>query len=56
MTNYKKGYEAALKIIDRKYMELDYIRRGLFELKARRDWKDIEEVEEFIDCLIRYGE
>lgn len=54
MIDCKKELEAALRIIDRKFSELDYIRRGLADLKNRRDWRGIEEVDEFIDKLIEY--
>ena len=53
---YNKTLDAAYRIIDRKYSELDYIRRGLADLKNRRYWKDIKEVDEFIDKLINYRE
>ena len=56
MSDHEKTLEAAMRIIDRKYRELDYIRRGLSDLKIRRDWKNVEEVDEFIDKLINYRE
>ena len=56
MSDHKKALEAAIMIIDRKYRELDYIRLGLADLKNRRDWRDIKEVDEFIDKLIKYKE
>ena len=54
MSDHKKSLEAAIRIINRKYKELDYIRRSLSDLKIRRDWKNVEEVDEYIDKLINY--
>lgn len=56
MSDHKKALETAISIIDRKYRELDYIRHGLTDLKNRRCWNDIEEVNEFIDNLINHRE
>lgn len=56
MTDHKKALGTAIRIIDRKYRELDYIRLGLSDLKNRKDWKNIKEVNEFIDKLINYRE
>ena len=56
MSDNKKALETAIRIIDRKYRELDYIRIGLSDLKNRKDWKNIKEVNEFIDNLINYRE
>lgn len=56
MSDHKKALGTAIMIIDRKYRELDYIRRGLAGLKNRRCWNNIEEVNEFIDNLINYRE
>ena len=56
MSDNKKALETAIRIIDRKYRELDYIRIGLSDLKNRKDWKNIKEVNEFIDDLIDFGE
>lgn len=56
MSDHKKALETAIRIIDRKYRELDYIRRGLSDLKNTRIWNDVKEVDEFIDNLINYRE
>lgn len=56
MSDHKKALGTAIRIIDIKYRELDYIRRGLTDLKNRRCWNDIEEVNEFIDKLINHRE
>lgn len=56
MSDHKKAFSTAIRIICRKYSELDYIRRGLADLKNRRDWNDVKEVDEFIDKLINYKE
>lgn len=56
MNDHEKTLKVALEIINRKYIELDYIRRGLADLKNRIDWKDVKEVDDFIDKLINYRE
>ena len=56
MSDHKTVLGTAIMTISRKYRELDYIRSGLADLKNRRDWKDIKEVDEFIDKLINYKE
>ena len=56
MSDHEKTLAAAMRIIDRNYRELDYMRRGLSDLKNRKDWKNIKEVNEFIDNLINYRE
>ena len=56
MSDHEKTLAAAMRIIDRNYRELDYMRRGLSDLKNRKDWKNIKEVNEFIDDLIDFGE
>ena len=56
MSDHEKTLAAAMRIIDRNYRELDYMRRGLSDLKNKKDWKNIKEVNEFIDDLIDFGE
>lgn len=52
MSEDKRKLETALKTVKRLEYVISILRSSLLQLKSRRDWKDVEEVDSYIDKIL----